>query len=92
MVFCSKAVLPANVAFWAPNVKNYNKENSNQARLIEVDSLEEECLVTYVQTAKYLDDLWRYYNRNVNDQFFVVEDLVLRRKQKTDGMHKLSSP
>ena len=47
---------------------------------IEVDSLEEERLVTYVQMAKYLDGLWRYYNHNVNDQFFVVGDLVLRRK------------
>jgi len=34
----------------------------------------------------------RYYNRNVNDRFFMVGDLVLRKKQKTDGMHKLSSP
>ena len=41
---------------------------------------------------KYLDDLRRYYNRNVNDQFFVVGDLVLHKKQKTDRMHKLSSP
>jgi len=92
MVFGSKVVLPADITFWAPRVENYNVENSNQARLIEVDSLEEVRLVTCVQTAKYLDDLRRYYNRNVNDWFFVVEDLVLHRKQKTDGMHKLSSP
>ena len=62
MVFGSEAVLPADVAFRAPRVENYNKENSNQARLIEVDMLEEECLVTYVWTAKYLDGLRRYYN------------------------------
>ena len=42
--------------------------------------------------AKYLDGLRIYYNRNANDRFFVVGDLVLRRKQKTDGMHKLSPP
>ena len=41
---------------------------------------------------KYLDNLCRYYNRNVNDRFFTIEDLVHRRKQKTDRMHKLSSP
>ena len=57
MVFGSEAVLPANVAFRAPRVEKSNEENSNQAQLIEVDSLEEECLVTYVQTTKYLDDL-----------------------------------
>ena len=80
MVFGSEAVLLANVTFRAPRVENYNEENSDQARLIELDSLEEECLVTYVRTTKYLDGLCKYYNRNVNDQFFVVGDLVLRRK------------
>ena len=91
MVFSSEAVLPADVALRSSRVENYNEENSDQAWLIEVDSLEEERLVTCVRMAKYLDSLRRYYNRNVNDQFFVVEDLVLHRKQKTDGMHKLSS-
>ena len=67
MVFGSEVVLPADVAFRAPRVENYNKENSDQARLVEVDSFEEEHLVTYVQMTKYLDGLRRYYNRNVND-------------------------
>ena len=80
MVFGSEAVLPADVAFRAPRVENYNEENSDQARLIEVDNLEKEHLVTCVQTTKYLNDLRRYYNHNVNDQFFVVGDLVFRRK------------
>ena len=80
MVFGSEVVLPAHVAFRAPRVENYNKENSNQACLVEVDSLEEEHLVTYVRIAKYLDGLRRYYNRSVNDRFFVVGDLVVRRK------------
>ena len=92
MVFGSEAVLPANVAFRAPRVENYNEENSDQAQLVELDILEEEHLVTYVWTAKYLDGLRRYNNRNVSDRFFVVGDLLLHRKQKTDGMHKLSSP
>ena len=92
MVFGSEAVLPANIAFRAPRVENYNKENSDQAWLIELDSLEEERLVSCVQTAKYLDSVRRYYNCNVNHRFFMVGDLVLHRKQKTDEMHKLSSP
>ena len=92
MVFGSEAILLADIAFQAPKVENYNKENSNQARLIELDSLEEERLVLCVRTAKYLDSMQRYYNRNVNNRFFVVDDLVLRKKQKIDGMQKLSSP
>ena len=57
MVFGFEAVLPAEVAFRAPRVENYNEENSDQARLVEVDSLEEERMVTYVRTAKYLNGL-----------------------------------
>ena len=92
MVFGSKAVLPIDIAFQAPRVENYNEENSDQARLIEVDRLEEEHLVSCIQMAKYLDSMRRYYNRNINDRFFMVGDLVLCKKQKTDGMHKLSLP
>ena len=33
-----------------------------------------------------------YYNRNIKGRSFVVDDLVLHRKQKTKGMHKFSSP
>ena len=92
MVFGSEAILPADIAFRAPRVENYNEENSNQAWLIKLDSLEEERLVSCVWMAKYLDSMRRYYNCNINDRFFMAGDLVLRKKQKTDGIHKLSSP
>jgi hypothetical protein len=73
-------------------MEHYDEEDSNQAWLVDVDRLEEERLVTCVRMAKYLEGLQRYYNHNVQDRFFVVGDLVLNRKQKTEGMHKLSSP
>ena len=92
MIFGPEAILPTDIAFWAPRVENYNEENSDQAWLVELDSLEEEHLVLCVRMAKYLDSMRRYYNHNVNDRFFMVKDLVLRKKQKTDGMHKLSTP
>jgi hypothetical protein len=92
MVFGSEAILPADIAFQEPRVENYNEENSNQARLVELDSLEEEHLVSCVWMTKYLDSMRRYYNRNINDQIFMVGDLVLCKKQKTNRMHKLSSP
>jgi hypothetical protein len=91
MVFGAEAALPADVAFRAPRIKNDNEENSNQAHLTELDSSEEERLASCVRTAKYLDSVRWYYNRNVNNRFFVVGDLVLHRKQKIEGLHKLSS-
>jgi hypothetical protein len=91
MVFGSEAVLLADIAFQSPRVENHNEERSNKARELKVNCTEEQRLDTYARTAKYLEGLRRYYNRNVKDRFFMVGDLVLCRKQKTKGLHKLAS-
>jgi hypothetical protein len=36
--------------------------------------------------------LRRYHDRNVKEHSFNIGDLVLRRIQNTEGLHKLSSP
>ena len=92
LVYGSEAVLPAGIAFRAPRVKNYDEEQAAAVRTEDVDRAEEERLITCVRTTKYLEGLWRYYNRNVKGRSFTVGDLVLHRKQKTEGLHKLSSP
>jgi hypothetical protein len=89
-VYGSKAVFPADIAFRAPWVENFDEEQSIIAQEEDVDHLEEERLVTCVRTTKYLEDLQRYCNRNIHEQSFMVSDLVLHWKQKTDGLHKLS--
>jgi transposase InsO family protein len=86
MVFGSEAVLPVNIAFQSPRVENHD-EKSDEARELEVNCAEETCACT----AKYLEGLRRYYNHNIKDRFFMVGYLVLRRKQKTEGLHKLLS-
>ena len=91
MVYGSEAILPADIAFRAPRVENY-EEQATAVRTEDVDSAEEERLITCVRTAKYLEGLWRYYNCNIKSHSFAVGNLVLCRKQKTKGMHKLSSP
>ena len=73
-------------------MENYDEEQATTVRTEDVDRAEEERLITYVRTAKYLEGLWRYYNHNIKGRSFAVGDLVLHRKQKTEGMHKLSSP
>jgi len=42
--------------------------------------------------ARHELQLHRYHDYNVKERSFNVGDLVLRRIQKTDGMHKLSAP
>ena len=73
-------------------MENYDEEQAEDVRSEDVDRAEEERLITCVRIAKYLEGLWRYYNRNIKGHSFAVSDLVLHRKHKTEGMHKLSSP
>ena len=92
LVYGSEAILPADIAFRAPRVENYNEEQAAAVRTEDVDRAKEERLITYVCTSKYLEGLRRYYNRNVKGHSFTIGDLILHRKQKTKGLHKLSSP
>ena len=92
LVYGSEAILPADIAFRAPRVVNYDEEQAVAVRTEDVNRAKEECLITCVHTAKYLEGLRRYYNHNIKGRSFAIGDLVLRRKQKTKGMHKLSSP
>jgi hypothetical protein len=77
MVFSSEAVLPADIAFQSPWVENHDEEKSSEARELEVNCTEEHRLDTCARTAKYLEGLCRYYNRNIKDRLFMVGDLVL---------------
>ena len=72
-------------------MENYDEQQATVVWTEDVDRAEEERLITYVCTAKYLEGLRRYYNRNIKGRSFAIGDLVLRRKQKTEGIHKLSS-
>ena len=92
LVYGLEAILPADIAFRAPRVEYYNEEHATAVRTEDVDRAKEERLITCICTAKYLEGLRRYYNRNIKGRSFAVGDLVLCRKQKTEGMHKLSSP
>ena len=81
-----------DIVFREPRVEHYNEEQAVAIRTEDVDRAEEECLITCICTAKYLEGLRRYYNHSIKGRSFAVSDLVLRRMQKTKGMHKLSSP
>ena len=92
LVYGLEAILPVDIAFRAPRVENYDEEQAVAVRIEDVDRAKKERLITCVRIAKYLEGLWRYYNHNIKGRSFAVNDLVLHRKQKIEGMHKLSSP
>jgi hypothetical protein len=66
-------------------VEHYDEGVSEDSRRVDIDRLEEAHCAALVQSARYLEGIRRYHDRNVGD-------LVLRRIQNTEGLHKLSSP
>jgi hypothetical protein len=73
-------------------VEQYDDGISEDSRRVDIDELEEARCVALVQSVRYLEGIRRYHDRNVKERSFNVGDLVLRRIQNTEGLHKLSSP
>jgi hypothetical protein len=92
LVYSSKAILPADVMWDSPAVEQYDEGISEDNRQVDIDGLEEARCAALVQSARYLEGIRRYHNRNVKERSFNVGDLVLRRIQNTEGLHKLNSP
>jgi hypothetical protein len=92
LVYGSKVVLPTDVAFGAPRIQFYEEGEAEQTRRVDLDSLEEQRLIVVMRQARHDQQLRCYHDCNIRETSFNVGDLVLRRIQKTDGMHKLSAP
>jgi hypothetical protein len=92
LVYGSEAILPDDVIWNSPAVEHYDEGISEDSRRVDIDSLEEARCAALVQSARYLEGIRRYHERNVKERSFNVGDLVLRRIQNTEGLHKLSSP
>jgi hypothetical protein len=75
----------------SPAVEQYDEGVSEDSRRVDIDRLEEARCAALVQSARYLDCIRRYHDRNVKERSFSVGNLVLRRIQNTEGLHKLSS-
>jgi hypothetical protein len=92
LVYGSEAILPADVMWDSPVVEHYDEGISEDIRRVGIDGLEEARCAALVQSARYLEGIRRYHDHNVKERSFNVGDLVLRRIQNTEGLHKLSSP
>ena len=76
----------------SPAVEQYKEGVAEDNRRLDIDSLEEARCAALVQSARYLEGIRRYYDRNVKERSFNVGDLVLRRIQNMTRLHKLNSP
>ena len=75
----------------SPRVKAYQEVEADETRQFELDSVEEVRINALTQSARYLQGVRRYHDRNVQQRSFNVGDLVLRRIQDETGLHKLNS-
>src|SRR6266508_3671430 len=89
LTYGSEAVLPIELEFGSPRVRNFNKKQSEDSRLADLDQLEEARDVAAIQSAIYLQGLRRYHDRNVRGRAFSIGDMILRKVQKC--IHKLSA-
>jgi hypothetical protein len=55
----------------------YDEGEDDEARQLELDSVEEARCNALVQSACYLQGVRRYHNRNVQERSFSIGDLVL---------------
>jgi hypothetical protein len=92
LVYGSKAILPTDVNFGSLRIQFYEEGEAEQTHRVDLDSLEEQRMAAVMRQARHDQQLRWYHDCNVNETSFNVGDLVLRRIQKTDGMHKLSAP
>jgi hypothetical protein len=92
LVYGSEAILPADVMWDSTAVEQYDEGISEDSRRVDIDGLEEARCAALVQSPRYLDGIRRYHDHNIKECSFNVGDLVLRRIQNTEGLHKLSSP
>jgi hypothetical protein len=92
LVYGSEAILPADVMWDSPTVEQYDEGIYEDNSRVDNDRLEEARCAALVQSARYLEGIWRYHDRNIKEHSFNVGDLVLCHIQNTEGLHKLSSP
>ena len=75
----------------SPRVETYQKGEADEARQLELDSVEEARVNALTQSARYLQGVRRYHDRNIQQRSFNIRDLVLHRIQNETGLHKFNS-
>ena len=75
----------------SPRVEAYQQGEADEARQLELDSVEEAKVNALTQSARYLQGVRRYHDRNVQQRSFNIGDLELRRIQDETALHKLNS-
>jgi hypothetical protein len=74
-----------------PKSQGLQEGEADEARQLELDTVEEARINALTQSARYLQGDKHYHDCNVQQRSFSVGDLVLRWIQDETGLHKLNS-
>ena len=91
LVYGAEAVLPTELKHGSPRVLAYNKDTQVDRMIDDINLLEEIRCRASLRSARYQKGLRRYHSRHVRSRELQPRDLVLRKKQKMEGMNKMSS-
>ena len=91
LVYGSEAILPADIMWKSPRLEMYDSTEADGSRQLEVDSLDEMRCNALLRSTRYLQNMRRYHDRNIQTRSFNIGDMVLRRIQDETGLHKLNS-
>jgi len=91
LVYGSEAILPADIMWKSPRLEMYDSTEADGSRQLELDSLDEMRCNALLRSTRYLQNMGRYHDRNIQTRSFNVGDMVLRRIQDETGLHKLNS-
>jgi hypothetical protein len=91
LVYGSKAILPADVMWQSSRLEMYKEHKADDARHLKLDSVEEVRCNVLLHSARYLQGVCHFHDRNVQSRSFNIRDLVLRCIQDETRLHKLNS-
>jgi hypothetical protein len=78
LVYGAEAVLPTNLEYGSPKVRDYDEGTNQRAREDSLDQLDEAHTVALMHSARYQQALRRYQARKIRRRDFNEGDLVLR--------------
>jgi len=92
MVYGFEVVLLTDLEYGSPRLKAYNEQTNKETRENAVDQLEEARDMALLKSARYEQKLRRYHDKHMRKRDMNMGNLVLRRRQRNQGCHKLTPP
>ena len=91
LVYSFEAILPADIMWKSPRLEMYDSSEADGRCQLELDSLDEMRCNALLRSTRYLQNMRRYHDRNIQTRSFNIGDMVLRRIQDEADLDKLNS-